>query len=194
MLKARSFLSSSRGFSLVEMAIVLTIVGIIIGGIGILMSTASNNMKINRLSQQVITMVENVRGYVRRVDTDALDLRIADFDSLSLLPKDLGPSTTYKHAMGGDTVACAASGSKNLFCTSNASKGIAIILKSLKSDACTNVLIKLANSATDLGLTQYYVGSTKFNSMPSDLAISTVAGSTACGSGNTVNLELDFSF
>jgi len=55
-------LRNQKGFTLIEIAIVLTIVGLVIGGIWLAAATVLNNNKTAELSRQVIQIVQNTKG------------------------------------------------------------------------------------------------------------------------------------
>lgn len=55
-------LRNQRGFTLIEIAIVLTIVGLVIGGIWLAASTVLNNNKKSEMARQVIQIVQNTKN------------------------------------------------------------------------------------------------------------------------------------
>ncbi|HRJ12442.1 MAG TPA: type II secretion system protein [Alphaproteobacteria bacterium] len=55
-------LRNQKGFTLIEIAIVLTIVGLVIGGIWLAASTVLNNNKKSELSRQVVQIVQNTKN------------------------------------------------------------------------------------------------------------------------------------
>ena len=55
-------LRNQRGFTLIEIAIVLTIVGLVIGGIWLAASTVLNNNKKSEAARQVIQIVQNTKN------------------------------------------------------------------------------------------------------------------------------------
>ena len=67
-------LKNQRGFTLVEVAIVLTIVGLVIGGIWLAASTVSNNQKKTALATDVLQIAQNIRNlYGNQSVTTGLD-------------------------------------------------------------------------------------------------------------------------
>ncbi len=52
-----------RAFTLTELAIVLGVVGILIGGIWVAASSVYNNRNIGRAQQELITIVQNIRAF-----------------------------------------------------------------------------------------------------------------------------------
>jgi prepilin-type N-terminal cleavage/methylation domain-containing protein len=195
---------TQRGFTLVELAIVLGIAGIITAGVIILVGNAMQSQRDNRLSQQVITIVENARNYARHVDNSTISMTTQDFCNLGLLPKDIGGvsacpaagGNNYTNALGGSNYidTCAAGGVNTLktVCAATAAvQGIGVYLINIPSSDCGAVLSSLnSNSLSDLGFIEYVVGGTA----STDLSLLTVGGAKACGSASNVNLEIDFSF
>lgn len=55
-------LRNQRGFTLIEIAIVLTIVGLVIGGIWLAASTVLNNNKKTEATRQIIQIVQNTKN------------------------------------------------------------------------------------------------------------------------------------
>lgn len=53
---------NQKGFTLIEIAIVLTIVGLVIGGIWLAASTVLNNNKKTETARQVVQIVQNVKN------------------------------------------------------------------------------------------------------------------------------------
>lgn len=55
-------LRNQKGFTLIEIAIVLTIVGLVIGGIWLAASTVLNNNRKSEATRQIIQIVQNVKN------------------------------------------------------------------------------------------------------------------------------------
>ncbi len=97
----------NRGLTLVEIIVVLAIMGLIIGGIWISVAASINNHKKARLMEQLITINENVRDYLRQVPipavpteftTDAVDMKLFPADMIKIVN---GTPVTL-NAYGGD--------------------------------------------------------------------------------------------
>jgi prepilin-type N-terminal cleavage/methylation domain-containing protein len=51
-----------QGFTLTEIAIVLGVIGVILGAIWVAASTVNNNQRVTKATQQIITIVNNIRA------------------------------------------------------------------------------------------------------------------------------------
>lgn len=187
-----------RGFSLVEVAIVLTIFGALIGGIAILIGTATNNQRMNRLSQQVMSILENTRNYASKVDKSNFYLvATADFSALGLLPADVSSNGgNFNHIMGQPLVLCAAANAKGgLACPD----GVSIGLDNIDSSACINILSKIGGNFENIGLVSYQVNSAAgVPATAANLALTKIADATVCSATQNngdpgVDLRLTFS-
>jgi type II secretory pathway pseudopilin PulG len=70
---------NQKGFTLIELAIILTIVGLVIGGIWIAASTVMNNMKKKDLGEGTIQLVQNLRNlYTGQASATGLSNTSAD--------------------------------------------------------------------------------------------------------------------
>jgi len=65
-------------FSLIEAAIVLALVGVVLGGIWVAASSTSENRKIARFSEQMLVTIQNIRAAYRAVNVSS-DVWLTDF-------------------------------------------------------------------------------------------------------------------
>ncbi|NBX73668.1 MAG: type II secretion system protein, partial [Alphaproteobacteria bacterium] len=82
---------SIRGFNLTELAIVLAIVGVVIGGIWVVASTVIENNRARRVAEQTLTVVQAFKSVYagRRVDV-ADDTDITEFAiNAKVFPEDM---------------------------------------------------------------------------------------------------------
>ncbi|NDC55700.1 MAG: prepilin-type N-terminal cleavage/methylation domain-containing protein [Alphaproteobacteria bacterium] len=87
---------SIRGFNLTELAIVLAIVGVVIGGIWVVASTVIENNRARRVAEQTLTVVQAFKSVYagRRVDV-ADDTDITEFAiNAKVFPEDMIQNTT----------------------------------------------------------------------------------------------------
>ena len=93
---------SSFGFSLLEAALALAILGIVIAGVWSLSAGAFSSNKKNRLAQQVVYTVESTRDYLRQVNLQNNSLNTQQAWDLGLLPADIRRGGNFVHPYGGD--------------------------------------------------------------------------------------------
>ena len=94
-----------RGFNLIEAAIVLGVVGAIIGGIWVAASAVYENYKVNKTISDTITIIENLKksfsisdGYRIPSNTDVTSA----FLSMGGFPKDWSKNNSPKNPFGGN--------------------------------------------------------------------------------------------
>ena len=94
-----------RGVTMIELAIVLGVAGILIGGIWVAASAAYDAQRVNQTVDQVRQIVENVRGRY----TTAAQIPQQSYTALTqtMASSDLFPAETWV-APGGDPANCAA--------------------------------------------------------------------------------------
>ena len=99
------------GFTLTEAAIVLGIVGLILGAIWVAASAVYNNMRINRTSEQILKIVQNIRSLYAGTHsfdgiTNGQDITL-DLVPAKVFPNDMvkveGANTYVYHAWGNSS-------------------------------------------------------------------------------------------
>ena len=112
-------LKNQRGFTLIEVAIVLTIVGLVIGGIWIAASTVSSNQKKSALAQDTLSIIQATRNvYAQSVPpaTTATTVIVPALINAGAIPSNLITGTTLRNVFGG-TTAVATDGNSNFVIT-----------------------------------------------------------------------------
>ena len=61
-MKDRRIRSHKRGFNLVEAAIVLGVVGLVIGGIWVAAASVQENLRLSRAQRDILSIISNLRG------------------------------------------------------------------------------------------------------------------------------------
>jgi type II secretory pathway pseudopilin PulG len=85
-----------KGFSLVEAAIVLGIIGVVIGGIWVAAAAVQTNLREATASQGLLQIVQNVRGlYMGQAATATADIT-ADLVTIQSIPADLLQGTAAR--------------------------------------------------------------------------------------------------
>lgn len=93
---------AARGFSLIEAAIVLGIVGLVIGGIWVAASTVSRNMTNSRMLEATLVMIEKAQRIYKGKPpfSGSTDLD-ATFIAAGIVPRDLVNGTSIRSPWGG---------------------------------------------------------------------------------------------
>lgn len=94
-----------QGFSLIELAIVLAIVGLLIAGIWLALSSTLKNNREKRTTQEIIQIVFNIRRlYENQTKTDGMDT--TNLITAGVFPPEMVTnSTTVKNVWGGNVTA-----------------------------------------------------------------------------------------
>jgi prepilin-type N-terminal cleavage/methylation domain-containing protein len=135
----------TRGFNLIEIAIVLAVVGIIVGGIYVAASSVYENNRKQEVQKQLLTIVQNMRAvYAGQVAIGTFTT--ADAVAARIIPQDMiATATTAINAYGG-AVTVANAGST----------GFEVTFEDVSRGACTEMLMKTlstAQIADNLGVT-----------------------------------------
>ncbi len=128
----------ARGFSLIEAAIVLAVVGAVIGTIWWAAAAVSENWKVNKTVEDLLLTVRNIQGFISFRDAEAIDggnivvitstLRDAD-----VFPKDWVSGNTVTDPFG-KSVAVRSYYSSMFMISFNAPRQI-----------CSNLLVKISS-------------------------------------------------
>ncbi len=162
-----------RGFNLVEAAIVLGVVGLVIGGIWVAAAAVQSNLRKSDASKGLIQIVQNVRNlYYGQTPTANGDIT-SQLISANAIPGNFVSGTTAINPWNGAiTVSIAGT-----------SDQIDVALAALPRDACIELTSRNTNISTGVGLTQLVIGTasaiTSFPYLPTQAA-------TACAATNTV--------
>lgn len=176
-----------RGFSLVEAAVVLGIVGLVVGGIWAVASTTRASMQANQLHQQTLNLAKSVRDYyaARALPSGSAALTTT-LRTLGRFPEEMCPATcvsgtitTVYNAYGGTTTVAipALTAPINQF---NVTYG------SIDEKGCIQLGMMLSARSAENGLVSYDAGTTR-TTFPIPLA--TIQGDCAA-TGNTIVVAL----
>jgi type II secretory pathway pseudopilin PulG len=140
----------NKGFNLIEAAIVLGIVGLIVGGIWAAAGSAYENMRQQSASKQLLALVQGIRGFYAQNPSDAVETNVNTLASLGVLPADMvvvnaSGTKELRHAWGGGVT----------ITDTTATYGIAsfgVTFTNMKADVCKNFITRSANVARGSGL------------------------------------------
>ncbi len=183
-------LLSDRGFSLIELSIVLVVAGLVIAGIWIVMSTVNQNAREARLTSQVTEIMGNGRRVFGRASELPNVSGTGPFTRASItagvFPADMVRNdTTAIHALGSNAyLAYAFSGTPVLNLT----------LAGIRADNCSKLVTKVVGSANvreQYGINALIIGATSIN-LSGDIPVRDLVN--ACSSGGTGGFNVTFQF
>ena len=179
---------NQKGFNLVEAAIVLGIVGLVIGGIWVAASSVYENNRTQRASQQLITIVQQVR----KLSSNAGDLVTSSADVTSSLvtagvfPADMVQGGQPKNPWNGDVT---------VYGVNNAGGDTFWVnFNGLTRQGCTDIAMNAAGQSKDAGLQAYAVSNAAITDAPSSSTPATTAPTivsltTSSGCASTTNVN-----
>jgi prepilin-type N-terminal cleavage/methylation domain-containing protein len=138
---------SKRGFTLTEIAIVLGIIGIILGAIWVAASAVYNNIRISHANTQVLQLAQGIRSLYSTA-TLTTGMTVDNLICAKAAPSDMitlacgGPGTLGDAFPGGTTL---------VFPTSDGF-GFEISMSGVSRANCDSLLVQIAGSNRDAGL------------------------------------------
>ncbi len=192
-------LRNQKGFTLIEIAIVLTIVGLVIGGIWLAASTVINNNKRQTLNANIVQVVQNVKslfagqgsgavttGFTQANGVNAGIFPPAMLDANGNPPGVVTPFDASNPATGKDSVTIAASGANGIKLVVGANAGL------ITTDSCTSLLTTLGSqqNISKLGITSLAGTAGTDLSAGGTAQVTAAAAASACttaGSGTVGN-------
>ncbi len=95
---------SRKGFNLIEAAIVLAIIGLVIGGIWVAAAAANENQRLNKATADIEIAVKNIQNLISISDSitlgDSYNLNATTRDA-GVYPEDWINGTSITHPFGG---------------------------------------------------------------------------------------------
>ncbi|MDP9196016.1 MAG: prepilin-type N-terminal cleavage/methylation domain-containing protein [Pseudomonadota bacterium] len=162
---------SQRGFSLLEMAIVIGIIALIIGGIWLAYAAVTSNKREADANGQVLTIAHNMRNlYVNQNGGDGASM--ANLIAAGIFPGNMVSGTTVTNPWNGTVTITVPNGGTTF----------TIIYNGVPEKSCIELVSTNAFEPTEVGMTLMQVGSATVT-----LPASPVAADTACASGVTGN-------
>lgn len=129
----------TEGFNLIEIAIVLAVVGLIIGGIYTAASAVTENNRRRNTQTQLLTIVQNVRTTYASQQTFAAPTN-AQIDTMRLFPGDLFyDGTNFINSYGGTTTLGAVTGAT-----------FQVVFNGISQGGCVEVLTKSFGTSSNI--------------------------------------------
>jgi len=141
----------ARGFTLTEAAIVLGIVGLILGAIWVAAAAVYGNMRVNNANKDVIAIVQAVRSLYAQQNRITSGNQTPSMIAAGAVPSDLinGTALTSRFPSGATFVGGTGDG-----------LGIVVQMNRVPQDACINLVSVVAGNTRDIGLTAASGGAT----------------------------------
>ncbi|MER2520096.1 MAG: type 4 pilus major pilin [Bdellovibrionales bacterium] len=171
-----------RGFTLTEIAIVLGIIGLILGAIWAAASAVYNNMRSSRAQQEILTVAQNIRAMY--ATQSALDTSATNdtYISAGVFPSD----STVEDAAGGGASGKVAKNpwGGNLIVQANSgdSSQFDVIMEYVPQNACITLATSTTGTGRDSGLVNMKVENTTIGSSSGspDFPVKASAAASAC--------------
>ena len=170
-----------RGFNLIEIAIVLAVIGLVIGGIYVAASSVTENQRKQKAQSQLLTLVQNFRAaYANQSWTSSSaptnkELYYSHVIPADIIPDDTTSPNTFTGAFG--TVAIGNGGATDFTVT----------LNSVPQSACIDLIAKnfgTAAQVSQIGLTSIKAGATGATAVTAPYSVTNAT--TACVAGTNV--------
>jgi len=181
MLIRRDNSRKSRGFTLTEAAIVLGIVGLILGAIWVAAGAVYNNQRIATTSTQILQMVNGIRSlYAASTTVDIGDISL-NLAKAGAVPKDMVLLNSSNVPVGvrdiwdGDVTITGV----------NSGENFSVAFEDVPQEACANLLVRLTGQGRDTGFISAGAASQILLSGKSGITVTEAVASCA-GATNTL--------
>ena len=164
---------AKRGFNLVEAAIVLGVIGLVIGGIWVAAAAVQSNLRKSDASKGLIQIVQNVRNLYYGQSPSSTGAITTQLINANAVPGNFINGTTAVNPWNG-AVTVSIAGTSN--------DQIDIAYEGVPRDGCIELTSRNTNISTGVGLTQIVIGTVTVTSFP---YLPTTAA-TDCSTSNTV--------
>jgi competence protein ComGC len=168
----------TRGFNLIEIAIVLGIAGLVIGGIWIAANAVQANIRKSDGSKGLVQIVQNTRNLFANqspaVDTDI----VPELISARAIPADYARTTTATNPWGGAvTVALSGPGPANM---------IDVAFAAMPREVCIELATRNTAVSGPAGLTQLRINNGSSTATITNFPYLPATATTDCGALNTL--------
>jgi hypothetical protein len=167
------------GFNLIEAAIVLGIVGLIVGAIWAAAGSAYENMRLQNASKQLLALVQGVRGTYANQPSGTVDVTVDTLAGMGVIPSDMlvltNGSASIVHQWSGSVDTADQSSDVGM-------PAFSLTYNNIKTDSCNNLATRVANSARGSGLLRIATGGGTYLDLVNDSGAAPASGGPACAS------------
>lgn len=169
-----------RGFNLIEAAIVLGVVGLVIGGIWVAAAAVQSNLRESDASKGLLQIVQNVRNlyYGQSPTTTTVTDITTALISANAIPGDFVVSTTAaKNPFNGDVT---------VSLTGDPNDTIEISYDAVPQDSCIELTSRNTSLSSGIGLTQIVIDNGSATTTVNSFPYLPTAAATDCGDSNDI--------
>jgi type II secretory pathway pseudopilin PulG len=178
MMKMSSFSATTprrkRGFSLMEAAVVLGVVGLVIGGIWGVAASVRASMQSNQLHQQTLNLVSSIRDYYANRPLPAVAGAITStLSGKGIFPEEMCPANCVSAASPSSPPPLNAYGGTTTVTIPNPatySNQFSVTYLSVDKKGCMELGMKLSARAPEIGLVSFAAGGGTRTTFPIPLA------------------------
>ena len=180
--------SKRHGFSLVESAIVLAVVGLVLGGIWIASAAMHENYKVNKTVDGLVFIIQNTQKIISVRDSEALGFYglTNTLIAAGAFPKDWVQGNTVKDLFNDDIGVVNYTGPARFD----------LYMNGVPRSACIKIVVKVTSLAADTG-TSTIVGSVAINSssieFSANASVSPDAAAASCVDSNYIRFIVAYS-
>jgi hypothetical protein len=172
---------SNAGFNLIEAAIVLGIVGLIVGGIWAAAGSAYENMRLQNASKSLLSLVQGVRSAFANSPGGTVDVNVTTLANMGVIPSDMlsvsNGTPTIIHQWSGLVTTDAPDPS-----TTGGVPAFSLTYTAVKTDSCNNLATRVANTARGSGLLLVEIDGTPYLNLINNSGAEPAAGGPQCDS------------
>lgn len=172
------------GFTLTEAAIVLGIVGLILGAIWVAATSVYNNIRVKRTSEQLLQIVQSIRSMHSTTSTlGSNDDLTADFSKAGVFPADMldGVTDTSPVDIWGGDVAV-----QGVTVDGNVGAGFVVTFEMVPQAACIDLIVRNTGQGRDTGLSKVEADGGSETAFPISVSDAADACSVTASTGNTL--------
>ncbi len=174
---------AKRGFNLIEAAIVLGVIGLVIGGIWVAAAAVQQNLRESDASKGLIQIVQNVRALYYGQSPTATATVTTDLIAANAIPANfIINSTTARNPWNGAVAVRIAGASFDK---------IEIDYNSVPKESCISLTSKNTNITTGIGLSQMVIDATTggTDTTVTSFPYLPTSASTNCGTTNLITWQ-----